>query len=552
MPDRHSQPPDFEITANVVDVFRRKTEAATVRVQNGRIVSIRSSQGRPSTYLMPGFVDSHVHVESSMLIPSEFARVAATHGTVATISDPHEIGNVLGVEGVRFMLENADRVPFQIFFGAPSCVPATNFETAGAQIDATAVARLLDDPRIWYLSEMMNYPGVIAGDREVMAKIDAAQARDKPVDGHAPGLRGPDARTYIEAGITTDHECFTLEEAQEKLSYGAKIQIREGSAARNFEALFPLIDSQPDRCMLASDDKHPDDLLAGHIDELVRRAVGKGADLMNVLQCACLNPVEHYAIPVGLLREGDRADFIEVDNLDDPRVLRTYVGGQLVAERGEALFDAVPAAALNHFAAEPKQVEEFRVAARTGRIHVIVVRDGELITDRILESPRIEQGAVVADPARDLLKMTVVNRYRQAPPSVAFVRNVGLNRGAIASSVAHDSHNVIAVGASDDELCAAVNLVIEAGGGLSAVDGESHHVLPLEIAGLMTSQSGQEVGAAYASLSAIAKELGSTLRAPYMTLSFLALLLIPELKLSDKGLFDGQRFEFVDTFENET
>ena len=552
MPDRQSQPPSFELTGNVVDILRRRIYPAAVRVEDGRIASITQVERRPSTYLMPGFIDSHVHVESSMLVPSEFARVAVTHGTVATISDPHEIGNVLGIDGVQFMLENAAKVPFHFFFGAPSCVPATSFETAGARIDAGQVARLLEDKRIWYLSEMMNYPGVIAGDQEVMAKIRAAQARGKPVDGHAPGLRGPDARTYIEAGITTDHECFTLEEAQEKLSYGAKIQIREGSAARNFEALFPLIDAHPDRCMLCSDDKHPDDLMDGHIDELVRRATARGAELMNVLRCSCVNPVLHYGIPVGLLRQGDRADFIEVDNLDKLRVLRTYLRGRLVAERGRALFEPVATSAVNRFAAELKHHSDFRVEARPGRINVIVARDGELITGRRLEEPTLEDGALVADPARDLLKMTVVSRYGPARPSVAIVRNFGLRRGAIASSVAHDSHNVIAVGATDDELCAAVNLVIEAGGGLAAVDGTSQQVLPLEIAGLMSGRSGPEVGAAYASLSAMAKEMGSTLRAPFMTLSFMALLLIPEVKLSDKGLFDVQRFEFVDIFAKTT
>ena len=549
MPDRPPTPAPFQIFGNLVDIFGRRIYPAAVTVENGVIASIQEqADERRDSYLLPGFLDAHVHVESSMLLPSEFARAAVVHGTVATISDPHEIANVLGVEGVQYMLDNAAKVPFNFFFGAPSCVPATPFETAGDEVTAEQVSRLLDDERTWYLSEMMNYPGVLSGDATVMAKIHAAQAHNKPVDGHAPGLRGDDALRYVEAGISTDHECYTLEEAQEKLSYGCKIQIREGSAARNFEALFPLIDAHPDACMFSSDDKHPDDLLAGHINELVRRAVAQGADLMNVLQCACVNPVLHYGIPVGLLRVGDRADFIQLENLESFAVLETFIGGRKVAENGRSLIEPVPVHAVNRFHAGPKRVDDFRARAKSSRVNVIVARDGELITDREVDEAKIEGGAAVSDPARDLLKMTVVNRYQQAPPSIAFVRNFGLKRGAIASSVAHDSHNVIAVGVSDDDLCAAVNLVIEAGGGLSVADGRNQEVLRLEVAGLMSRGSCDEVAAAYARLSETAKEMGSKLRAPFMTLSFMALLLIPELKLSDKGLFDGNRFEFVELF----
>ncbi|QDT72912.1 adenine deaminase [Lacipirellula limnantheis] len=536
------------IVGQVVDVAGRTITPAEVTVADGRIAAITPTVKPTSTFLLPGFVDAHVHVESSMLVPSEFARAAVVHGTVATVSDPHEIGNVLGVAGVHYMLENASHVPLKFYFGAPSCVPATTFETAGATISVAEVEQLLDDPRIVYLSEMMNFPGILFGDADCLAKVRAAHVRHKPVDGHAPGLRGADAAKYIAAGITTDHECFTKEEALDKIAAGCKISIREGSAARNFDALYTLIGEHPAMAMLCSDDKHPDELLVSHINALVRRAVAKGINVFDALQAACVNPVVHYGLNVGQLRVGDPADFIEVDSLTEFHVRRTWIDGQLVAENGKTLIPRVEPKVVNQFVATHVQPEQFAVQAIPGaKLQVIEALDGQLITNRLSLEPRAEEGVVVSDPTRDVLKLVVVNRYSKAPPAVAFIKNFGLSSGAMASSVAHDSHNVIAVGASDDDIASAVNAVMDAGGGLAAVNHVQgdHWVLPLPVAGLMATGTCAEVGHAYQELDSAVKRWGSTLRAPYMTLSFMALLVIPALKLSDKGLFDGGKFEFT-------
>jgi adenine deaminase len=536
------------IAGNIVDIHARRIFAGDVTIADGVIAAIEPSGQSSSSFLLPGFIDAHVHVESSMLVPSEFARAAVVHGTVATVSDPHEIGNVLGAAGVQYMLENGAQTPFKFYFGAPSCVPATTFETAGASISVAEVEQMLDDPRIRYLSEMMNFPGVLGGDPECLAKIRAAQVRGKRVDGHAPGLRGAEAARYVAAGMTTDHECFTKEEALDKIAAGCKIAIREGSAARNFDALWTLLNEHPGMSMLCSDDKHPDELLAGHINALVRRAVERGVDVFDALQAACVNPVEHYGLDVGLLRVGDPADFIEVNSLTEFAVKRTWIDGRLVAERGATLIPRVKPAVVNQFVRTHVQPDNFVVRFERGkRLQVIEALDGQLITRRLGTEVAVSHDRVVSDISRDILKMVVVNRYRQAPPAVAFVKNFGLRTGAMASSVAHDSHNVIAVGVSDDDLAASVNAVMDAGGGLSAVshrDG-AHWVLPLPVAGLMATGTCAEVAHAYQELDAAVKSWGSQLRAPYMTLSFMALLVIPELKLSDLGLFDGAKFEFT-------
>lgn len=534
----------FRVTANVVDVEQGRIEPAEVSVVAGRIAAIGPASRTPSTFLTPGFIDAHVHVESSMLVPSEFSRAASVQGTAATVSDPHEIANVLGVEGVKYMLASAAQAPLKIHFGAPSCVPATCFETSGAELGVEEIARLLDDARIGYLSEMMNYPGVLRADAVAMGKIREAQQRGKPVDGHAPQVRGDNARRYFAAGISTDHECVAKDEALEKLALGVKLLIREGSAARNFDALCSLIHDYSDRCMLCTDDLHPDELLQGHINVLVRRAVAEGVDVMKVLRCACINPVKHYGLNVGRLRVGDPADFVEVSDLKTFDVLRTFIDGRLVAQEGKSLFDYVEPPAINRFEKIPRRPEDFRIAAGSGRMRVMEAIDGELITRSHVEAPRVEDGWAVADPQRDLLKIAVVNRYRNALPAVAFVKGFGLKQGAIASSVAHDSHNVVAVGAGDAALCAAANRVMEAGGGLSAVGvhAEDAVLLPLPVAGLMSILPYEKVAADYSRIDHFAKaKLGSPLRAPYMTLSFMALLVIPELKLSDRGLFDCAR-----------
>jgi adenine deaminase len=542
-------PESFSVAGHLVDLHDRDVRSATVHVQDGVIDRIESTEDVPDRYLLPGFIDAHVHVESSMLPPSEFARAAVRHGTVGTVSDPHEIANVLGVEGVEYMIEDGAQVPFHFAFGAPSCVPATPFETSGAELGPDAVSALLDRDDVPYLSEMMNYPGAINGDPDVLAKIRAAQVRDKPVDGHAPGVRGDDVQQYAAAGIETDHESFAIEEAREKLAAGMKIAIREGSAAKNFDELIPLMDEAPDRLMFCSDDRHPDALVEGHIDGLVRRAFNRGYDRFDVLRAACVHPVKHYGLDVGLLREGDPADFIVVDDLEALNVQRTYVEGELVAEAGETNIERTEADVVNRFDAEPVAPEAFRVAAEGEQMRAITAVDNQLVTGEEIVETSVENGWAVPDPDRDLLKLAVVNRYAEEPePSVAFVRGFGLDRGALASSVAHDSHNVVAVGTSDDALARAVNAVVRQEGGISAV-AEGTHVLPLPIAGLMSDDSHDVVARRYTRLSHFVQdEMGSPMDAPFMTLSFLALLVIPQLKLSDQGLFDGKAFEFVDRF----
>lgn len=535
----------FTIRARLVDIEGRRTLPAEVTVADGRIASITEAKGLAEGFLLPGFIDAHVHVESSMLVPSEFARLAVTHGTVGTISDPHEIANVLGEAGVEYMIANGRQVPFHFFFGAPSCVPATAFETAGDRIDSDGVARLLQRKEVLYLSEVMDFPGVLSGDPELMRKLDHAKRLGKPIDGHAPGLHGEAAQRYIAAGISTDHECFTAEEARFKLEHGMHVQVREGSAAKNFEALIDLLHDWSDRMMLCSDDKHPDGLVEGHVNDLCARAVARGIDVFKVLRAACLNPILHYGLPIGRLRVGDPADFILVEDLERFRVRRTWIGGRLVAEDGRSFIDRVPCTAPNRFVCAPKHPADLRIPASAGDVLAIEAIDGQLITRKRWMPPTVREGALVADAEKDLLKIAVVNRYADAPPAKAWITGAGLKRGAIAGSVAHDSHNIVAVGANDEDLCAAINLIIEHQGGISLADGAHHRVLPLPVAGIMSDADAYTVADAYAALDREAKALGSSLSAPYMTLSFMALLVIPHLKLSDQGLFDGDSFRLL-------
>ena len=546
----------YSVTGNLVDIPNKHIYGATLWIEDGHIKRIEASSEPINTalpYIMPGFIDSHVHIESSMLVPSEFAKLAVLHGTIGTISDPHEIANVCGVGGVEFMIENGKQTPFKFFFGAPSCVPATIFETAGAEVNEKEVDALLSRPEIYYLSEMMNFPGVLHNDPLVIAKIKAAQKHNKPVDGHAPGLRGEAAKKYIDAGISTDHECFTIEEALEKLEYGMHIIIREGSAAKNFEALYSIIDTHTSKVMLCSDDKHPDSLAAGHINTICARAVAKGLDVFNILQTACINPVKHYKLPVGLLNPGDPADFIVVKDLVHFEVSSTYMNGELVADNGISNIKSVATNPINNFdckkiEADALTVSEIEYPNQNGLIPVIEALDGQLITNKLLLTGSLQNGNWVTDTSNDILKIVVVNRYHTAPIAKAFIKNFGLTHGAIASSVAHDSHNIVAVGVDDASIAAAVNLVIEAGGGVSVVNGANNNatnlVLPLPVAGLMSAHDGFEVASTYTAIDLEAKALGSKLEAPFMTLSFMALLVIPHLKLSDKGLFNGDDFNF--------
>ncbi len=539
------------LTGNIVDIFQKKIFPGRVTMENGRISNIESIENEEvEGYIMPGFVDAHVHIESSMLIPSEFAKLAVVHGTVGTISDPHEIANVCGMQGVDFMIENGKTVPFKFYFGAPSCVPATIFETAGATLNAGDVDKLLSRPEINYLSEMMNFPGVLHRDEEVMKKIASAKKYGKPVDGHAPGLRGETAKQYIDAGISTDHECFTLEEAADKLSYGMKILIREGSAAKNFEALAPLLHEHPDMMMFCSDDKHPDSLVDGHINKLCQRAVAKGIDVFKVLKAACINPVQHYGMNIGLLRIGDPADLILVNDLIEFNVIETYIDGELVAKYGktEIATSANTGEAVNNFDCEKIEAAAIVAKKDTEIVQVIVALDGQLITEKLPVNAYVLAGDndhLSANIGEDILKVVVVNRYQKAAPAVGFIKNFGLKHGAIASSVAHDSHNIIAVGADDDSIVRAVNLVIEERGGVSVTGGVEEMVLGLPVGGLMSAKDGYEVAAQYTAIDKAAKALGSPLGAPFMTLSFMALLVIPHLKMSDLGLFDGDSFSFV-------
>lgn len=536
----------MKISGQIVDIHNRRIFSGEITIANGKITSVEPKETTGKQYILPGFVDAHIHIESSMLTPSEFARLAVVHGTVATISDPHEIANVLGIPGVQYMVDNGKKVPLKFHFGAPSCVPATSFETAGAVIDAEGIKELMASNDIYYLAEMMNYPGVIYDDAEVLKKLEYAKTSGKPIDGHAPGLRGEPLQKYVAAGISTDHECFTEAEAAEKLALGMKVLIREGSAAKNFEALIGLLPEHFENMMFCSDDKHPDDLIVSHINALCARAVAKGIDVFNVLQAACVNPVKHYNMQVGLLREGDPADCIVVEDLTHFKVLQTYINGELVAENGQSFVAPVTFDTPNNFNIGEKQVQDFAVAGSGNPIRVIEALEGQLITNEINAKPKIENGFLVSDTANDILKIVVVNRYQEAPVAVAFIKNFGLTKGAIASSVAHDCHNIVAVGTSDEEICSAVNLIVKNSGGVCAVNGSDQKILGLPVAGIISDKDGWETGRLYQEIDAMAKSLGSTLHAPFMTLSFMALLVIPDLKLSDKGLFSGKDFRFVD------
>ena len=533
------------IRGRIVDIDQRKIYSGAITVKNGVIQKIQSETHNETSYILPGFVDAHIHIESSMLVPSEFAKIAVFHGTVASVSDPHEIANVLGIKGVEFMIENGKKTPFKFNFGAPSCVPATNFESAGAVIDAEGIKTLLQHPEIKYLAEMMNYPGVIFDDEEVHKKINWAKNYNKPVDGHAPGLRGDDLSKYIAAGISTDHECFTYNEALEKLQKGMKVIIREGSAAKNFDALIDLLPEFYEQIMFCSDDKHPDDLLLGHINQLCARAVARGIDVFKVLQVACVNPVQHYNLEVGLLKQGHNADFIMVEDLLNFKVSSTYINGELVFQNGKSLIEPVKFNTPNNFNTDFKQVSDFKVASRSNRIRVIEALDGQLVTNEIHAETLAHNGNLISDIDKDILKITVINRYQNEMPAMAFIKNFGLKHGAIASSVAHDCHNILAVGVNDALICKAVNAIIKHKGGIAVVTEDSEDVMALPIAGIMSDLDGETVGKSYEILSNKAKSLGSQLQAPFMTLSFMALLVIPKLKLSDKGLFDGEQFCFT-------
>ncbi|MGA1464319.1 MAG: adenine deaminase [Balneolaceae bacterium] len=536
------------IEGNLVDPVKREIYPALLEIEDGIISDIKLAEKvTAGRYIIPGFVDAHIHIESSMVVPAEFARLAVQHGTIATVSDPHEIANVCGIEGVEYMIENSRLVPMKFHFGAPSCVPATDFETSGARLDFEEVEQLLDREDILYLSEMMNWPAVLNDDPAVYAKLNAAKKRGKPIDGHAPGLMGERAKKYASAGITTDHECFTYEEGLDKIRCGMMIAIREGSAAKNFQALIPLLGEFPDRIMFCSDDKHPDDLLEGHINQLAARAVAQGFDLFDVLSACSVNTIRHYNLPVGMLQKGDRADFAIVSDLEQFHVSETWIDGECVYN-GSVQFSNPEAAPINHFTKSEVNNQDFEI--RTDHdglleVPVIVALDGELITEKHVETLQADQGLILPDPDRDILKIALINRYKKSPVSVGFIKNFGLTAGAIASSVAHDSHNIIAVGTDDESLRRVVQLIMDHEGGIAVASPDGDEILPLPVGGIMSSEPAEQVAEKYKHLTERAKAMGSKLQAPFMTISFMGLLVIPSLKMSDLGLFDGETFQFV-------
>ena len=538
----------FQVSGQIVDVVNSRIFKGTIFVDNGKIVNIIEEENDNNQFIMPGFVDSHIHIESSLLVPTEFARLAVAHGTVATVSDPHEIANVLGIEGVKYMIATGKKSPLKFYFGAPSCVPATSFETAGAVLDSKAVDELLSMDDIKYLGEMMNYPGVIFNDNEVVAKINSAKCHNKPVDGHAPLLSGDDLVKYCNSGITTDHECSSLHEAREKIALGMTIQIREGSAAKNFDALIPLIEESPENVMFCSDDMHPHELVNGHINHLVKKSISLGYNILDVLKAVTITPIKHYDLEVGLLQKNDPADFIIVDNFIDFNVLKTYIDGKLVAENNKSLIEKTEIDVINNFMAENVDVDDFKVYDEGKNVKIINVISGELLTEKSTGRPKSVNNNLVSDVENDILKIAVINRYEKKEIALGFIKNFGLKKGAIASSVAHDSHNVVVVGCSDEEMANAANMIINAKGGLVAWSHDNNICIPLPVAGLMTNADGHKIAADYQALVSLSKEFGSTLSDPFMTLGFMSLLVIPKLKLSDKGLFDCEKFEFTTLF----
>ena len=535
------------ISGYVVDVVAKTIIKAKVEIESGKIKSIIPSENVDNQYIIPGFVDAHIHIESSMMLPAEFARYSVVHGTVACVCDPHEMANVCGVAGIDYMIENSRRSPMKFFFGAPSCVPSTSFEAAGAHLDASQVDELLQRDDIYFLAEMMNFPGVIHHNKQVWAKLEAAKRLGKQIDGHAPELKGADLEAYAAGGITTDHECMTIAEAEAKIALGMTVQIREGSAAKNFDDLLPLLEKYPDKIMFCSDDKHPDDLLKnGHINTLARRAVAAGFDPVDVLRICSYTPVKHYGLNVGLLQEGDDADFVVVTDLQSFDVQSTFIKGVRVSDGKSPLFERfVPDELINRFEALPIVVDDLYVKDNGGLLRVIDVEDGQLYTKEIRVAPKVETGNLVSDVDNDILKMVVYNRYAPAKPAVGFIHGIGLKKGAMASTVAHDSHNVVAVGTSDAEICSAINKIIETEGGILATSNGDVKALELPVGGLLSDQPGSEIARLYEEVDAYAKELGTTLRAPFMTIAFMSLLVIPEIKLGDKGLFDGRSFQFI-------
>ncbi len=537
----------MKIYGQLVDIHNRDIYPAAVSVLSGKINQIERMDTAPDIYIMPGLIDAHIHIESSMVTPGAFAMTAVKHGTCGVVSDPHEIANVLGIDGVEFMVNDAKKVPLNFFFGAPSCVPATNFETNGASLNHGDIQKLLKRKEIKYLSEMMNFPGVINNDLEVIKKIECAKELGKPIDGHAPGLSGESLKKYVSAGISTDHECSNLQEAKEKISLGMKILIREGSAARNLNSLKELFNTNPDMVMLCSDDLHPEMLRKRHINKLIGELISEGYDAFDVLRSATINPSKHYNLDAGLLRPGDDADFILVDGLETMNVLETWIKGKRVFSDGKVLFNYIESSPVNNFNCQPLGEKDIRVMNRWGEVRIIVAVEGELLTGEIHHS-FIKSEHISSDIDNDILKIVVKDRYKDSPPAVGFIKGFGLKRGAFASSIAHDSHNIISVGTNDRDIVKSINEIVRLKGGLAISNGGKIKSLQLNIGGIMTTRSCEEIGQDYENLNELVMSLGCAMKAPFMTLSFMALLVIPDLKIGDRGLFDVKKFEQVSLF----
>ena len=534
----------MKIKGNIVDIFKKEIYSADIIIDGSKIMDIRRANGGEN-YILPGLIDAHIHIESSMCTPGAFAAEAVSRGTTAVVSDPHEIANVLGIEGVKFMIEDSRKVPLKFFFGAPSCVPATNFETSGASIGPDETNQLLRMPEIKYLAEMMNFPGVIYGENQVLAKIELAKKHGKPADGHAPGLTGENLKKYVRAGISTDHECISIQEAREKLELGMKILIREGSAARNLDSLKDLLRTNSDMVMLCSDDLHPEMLLQRHIDKLIARLVREGFNLFDIIRSCTLNPAIHYGLEAGLLRPGDPADLVIVDNPREMNVIETWINGKKVYDRGKVLFNYSGTIPANNFNCSEISAESIKIKPSGKYMRIIEAFEGQLVTGEKIETISSNKNFVDADPSEDILKIVVKDRYKDSPPAVGFIKGFGLKEGAMASSVAHDSHNIICVGVNDNDIIPAINEIIRGKGGLALATNGRVDYLPLPVAGIMSDKPVREIAEIYQKLTLLAGEKGCRLQAPFMTLSFMALLVIPELKIGDKGLFDGRNFRFV-------
>lgn len=535
---------NFTITGVVFDPILRESFGATLRIQDGKIAKIEKDSNIKHPIILPGFVDSHVHIESSMLTPSNFAKAAVKHGTVAVVTDPHEIANVAGVKGVEFMINDAKGSDFKFYFGAPSCVPASPFDECFEPFTPEIIEGLMKREDIHFLAEMMNFPGVIYKSESVMQIIDKAHSVQKPVDGHVPGLSGDALKSYVSVGITTDHECFTLEEALEKIKLGMKILIRDGSAAKNFSALHPLIKEYSKHLMFCTDDCHPDELLHGHINLKVKQSLALGYDVFDVLQVSSVNPVNHYKLNLGLLQEGDSADFLVVDNLQNLNIQSTFINGADVLETKESLIKLY--SALNYVFPNSFNPSNLNLKVASSKVKAIEVINDELITNTVVVNNEAE--TLSCNLNEDILKIAVLSRYKDNELSVGLIKGFGMKKGAIAASIAHDSHHIISVGCDNASIEKCLEFIIKNRGGVCYFDGEQLHGLPLPVYGLMTDSTAEVAASAYEIINSKVIADGCKLKAPFMTMSFMSLSVIPHLKITPAGLFDVDKFNYTKLF----